>query len=308
MPPPCKDWKEAMSEVQVLIPVRQDTVDFDGYPVIGVLLPDGRIAASLRDMCDAMKIDRPSQVQRIRGDETITESLISVEIQTRGGFQTADFLTAWAIPYWLTGVETSRIKDEKKRQAILLFKRRAADVLYRHFSQTKALPEPSRTIVPVEPTAPAPDAGALAWAEYHRQMVAFYEWKAATDTRLDHIEERQASIEVRQSEVESQLDEHRRVLAFIPDILERLGPEKLTLDHQKLVRYYIQQLSKATGKHSGTVYSNLYLAFNVPRYQEIPESEWGKVVNWFRVQMDRAHKKLQEQAPQQSLFDVPEDS
>ncbi len=51
----------------------------------------------------------------------IADSLISVQIQTRGGFQVADFLTAWAIPYWLTGVKTSRIKDEKKSQTILLF-------------------------------------------------------------------------------------------------------------------------------------------------------------------------------------------
>ena len=303
MPLPRKEWKEVMSETQALHPVRQDTVDFDGYPVIGVLLPDGRIGASLRDMCDAMKIDRPSQVQRIRGDETIADCLISVQIQTRGGFQTADFLTAWAIPYWLTGVETSRIKDEKKRQAILLFKRRAADVLYKHFAQTKALPEAVRAIVPVEPTAPAPDAGALAWADYHRQMASLYEWKAATDTRLDRIEERQASIEEQQSEVQSRLDEHRRVLAFIPDILDRLGPEKLTLDHQKLVRYYVQQLSKATGKHSGTIYSNLYIAFHVPRYQEIPESEWENVVNWFRIQMERAHKRLDEQDPGPPLFE-----
>src|SRR6266849_3795925 len=222
MPLPCRGRKEAMSEGQILIPAQQDAVDFDGYPVIGVRLLDGRIGASLRDMCDAMKIDRPSQVQRIRGDETIADSLVSAQIQTRGGPQTADFLTAWAIPYWLTGVELSRIKDEKKRQAILLFKRKAADVLYQHFSQRKALPEPSRTIVPAEPMPPAPDAHALAWAEYHRQMAAFYQWKAATDTRIDVLEEKQV-------EMESQLDEHRRVLAFIPEILERLGPETLTV-------------------------------------------------------------------------------
>jgi hypothetical protein len=291
MPSPYKDWKEAMSEAQALIPVRQDTVDFDGYPVIGVLLPDGRVGASLRDMCDAMKIDRPSQVQRIRGDETIVDSLISVQIQTRGGFQTADFLTAWAIPYWLTGVETSRIKDEKKRQAILLFKRRAADVLYQHFSQTKALPEPSRAIVPVEPTAPAPDASALVWAEYHRQMAAFYEWKAATDTRLDLLEERQVTIEERQSEVESRLDEHRRVLAFIPDILDRLGPETLTSDHQRLVQHYTKQLHDATGKPYGTIYDDLKTAFKVPKYADIPEAEWDKVEHWFKVQIERGKRK-----------------
>ena len=120
-----------MEEERVLIPVQQDIIDFDGHPVMGIRLLDGRIGASLRDMCDAMKIDRPSQVQRIRGDETITESLISVRTQTRGGSQTADFLMAWAIPYWLTGVELSRIKDEQKRQAILLFKRREEGILVR---------------------------------------------------------------------------------------------------------------------------------------------------------------------------------
>ena len=280
-----------MSETQALIPVQQDTIDFDSYPVIGVRLPDGRIAASLRDMCDAMKIDRPSQVQRIRSDETIVDCLISAEIQTRGGFQTADFLTAWAIPYWLTGVETARIRDEKKRQAILLFKRRAADVLYQHFAQTKVLPGPSRTVVSIEPTAPAPDASALAWAEYHRQMAAFYEWKAATDTRLDLLEERQTAFEERQSEVESQLNEHRRVIAFIHDILDRLGPEHLTADHQRRVQHYAKQLHEATGKSYGTIYDDLKTAFDVPRYQDIPEAEWDKVEQWFKMQIERGHKK-----------------
>jgi P22_AR N-terminal domain len=252
-------------------------------PVIGVLLPDGRVGASLRDMCDAMKIDRPSQVQRIRGDETIADCLISVEIQTRGGFQAADFLTAWAIPYWLTGVETSRIKDEQKRQAILLFKRRAADVLYQHFSQAKALPEPSRAVVPAQPTAPAPDASPIAWAEYHRQMAAFYEWKAVTDTRLDRLEERQ-------SEVESRLDEHRRVLAFIPDILDQLGPKTLSSDHQRLVQHYTKQLHEATGKPYGTIYDDLKTAFKVPKYADIPEAEWDKVERWFKVQIERGKK------------------
>jgi P22_AR N-terminal domain len=279
-----------MAEDRVLIPVQQDIIDFDGYPVMGIRLPDGRIGASLRDMCDAMKIDRPSQVQRIRGDETIAESLVSVQTQTRGGPQTADFLTAWAIPYWLTGIELARIKDEQKRQAILLFKRKAADVLYQHFSQPSRVPELSRTVVPVEPTAPAPNANALAWAEYHRQMVAFYEWKAATDTRIVLLEERQDTIMEWQESVESRLDEHRRVLAFIPDILDRLGPETLTPQHQKTLQYYVKQLHEATGKPYPTIYEDLKTAFAVPRYQELPEAEWANVINWFKVQIDRNKK------------------
>ena len=280
-----------MAEDRVLIPVQQDVIDFDGYPVMGIRLPDGRIGALLRDMCDAMKIDRPSQVQRIRGDETIAESLVSVQIQTRGGPQTADFLTAWAIPYWLTGIELARIKDEQKRQAILLFKRKAADVLYQHFSQsTNVHPEIPRAVVPVEPTAPALDANDLAWAEYHRQMVTFYEWKAATDTRIVLLEEKQNTIMEWQDSVENRLDEHRRVLAFIPDILDRLGPETLTSAHQKTLQYYVKQLHEAKGKSYPAIYEDLKTAFAVPRYQDLQEAEWANVVNWFKVQIDRKKK------------------
>ncbi len=269
-----------MSEAQVLIPVQQDTVDFDGYPVIAVRLPDGRIGASLRDMCDAMKIDRPSQVQRIRGDETIADSLVSVQIQTRGGPQNADVLTAWAIPYWLTGVELSRIKDEKKRHAVLLFKRKAADVLYQHFAQRQA----PHALTPIQPNQPAQDADALTWAEYHRQMAAFYQWKATTDTRIDVIEEWQGAVESRLEGVEA-------MTGLIPEILERLGPEKLSPAHQNKVKYYVQQLVKATGTSSGMIYSSLYTAFSVPRYQEISEAEWDNVERWFKVQMEKAKEK-----------------
>jgi hypothetical protein len=273
-----------MSETQALIPVRQDTVDFDGYPVIGVQLPDGRIGASLRDMCDAMKIDRPSQVQRIRGDETITDSLISVQIQTRGGPQTADFLTAWAIPYWLTGVETSRIKDEKKRQAILLFKRRAADVLYQHFSQRQLLLEPSRAIVPAEPMQPAPDADALAWAEYHRQMAAFYQWKATTDMRIDTLETQYQSVEER-------LESYKPVLDLVPEILERLGPQTLTPEHQQAIHDYADQLHELTGKPYPTIWSSLKTAFRVAKYADIPELDWPRVVKWFQAQLEQKRKR-----------------
>ena len=41
----------------------------------------------------------------------------------------------------------------------------------------------------------------------------------------------------------------------------------------------MQQLSKATGKHSATIYNDLYTAFKVPRYQDIPSSAIPEVVD-----------------------------
>lgn len=95
-----------------------------------------------------------------------------------------------------------------------------------------------------------------------------------------------------------------------PGVVLRWICENLRIDpaHQSLVQYYVNQVHEATGKTHASIQSNLRLAFSVPSYKDIPESEWGKVVNWFRVQMERAHKKLHEQAPQPSLFDDPEKS
>ena len=83
----------------------------------------------------------------------------------------------------------------------------------------------------------------------------------------------------------------RGLIDLILEILARLGPQTLTPDHQSKVKYYVQQLSKATNKHPGTIYSSLYTAFGVPRYQDIPEEEWSQVEHWFKVQLERARKK-----------------
>ena len=274
------------NDEEFIVPVEQAIVLFFGEPVIAVRLPDGRIGAVLNTMCSILKMDPASQIRRLREDETTTESLVQVQIRTETrGLQIMGALIAWAIPYWLGGIQLSRIKDDQKREAIAYFKKEAANVLYAHFSQkTLALPGPTPAVVPAEPVQPAPDAHALVWAEYHRQMAAFYQWKAATDTRIDVLEEKQV-------EMESRLDEHRRVLAFIPEILERLGPETLTIKHQQQVRAFVDRLSETTGKTHKGIYSDLYLAFQVPRYQEIHEQEWDNVVNWFHVQMEKAKGK-----------------
>jgi len=61
----------------------------------------------------------------------------------------------------------------------------------------------------------------------------------------------------------------------------------LTLSLQGLVK----RLHDATGKPYGTIYDDLKTAFAAPRYQEIRENEWDKLLNWFQVQIDRSKGK-----------------
>src|SRR5260221_7113709 len=215
---------------QAIIPAEQDTVTFYDRQIIAVRLPDGRIAAALRTMCEALQLDRPGQLRRIREDETLADQLVPVRVQTESGMQPMEMLTAWAIPTWLTGIQLSRVAPEK-RPAILAFKREAADVLYRHFSQRPPQLTASSTLVPSEPITqpdrPPQDAPPLAWAEYHEPMAAWLRW--------------QADVEVWRHHIDARLDQHEQVLRLVPEILERLRPETLSAEHQHTVQSGIKR-------------------------------------------------------------------
>jgi hypothetical protein len=197
-----------------------------------------------------------------------------------------------AAPYWLATIDTKRVKDTEQRLEILHYQKGAVAALFAWASSQKAVAVPTN-LVPAEPITeparPTPDASVEEWIVYHQQMLAVLEWRRDIEQWRGGIDKRLEGLETVTS-----------------TILERLGPPALTPAHQSLVQYYVDQLHEATGKTHASIQSNLRLAFNVPSYKDILESEWGKVVNWFRVQMERAHKKLREQAPQPSLFDDPE--
>jgi hypothetical protein len=231
---------------QAIIPAEQDTVTFYDRQIIAVRLPDGRIAAALRAMCEALQLDRPGQLQRIREDETLADQLVPVRVQTESGEQPMEMLTAWAIPTWLTGIQLSRVAPAK-RPAILAFKREAADVLYRHFSQRQEELAAPPNLVPAEPiTKPAtPDVGAppAAWLAFHKQMVAWIEW--------------QQDIDQWRGSVESRLETVEEITRLVPEILERLGPETLSPEHQRTVQSGVKRLYELTRRAYGAIYAEL---------------------------------------------------
>lgn len=276
-----------MDETQrvAITPVEQATISFYGYPVIAVKLPDGRIGAVVRTMCEALQMERYSQVRRIREDETIADSLVLVQVETNGGPQATDVLTAWAIPYWLGGIQLHRVAQEK-REAILAFKREAADVLYRHFSQRSAL-SASTTIVPAEPRQPAqpqPDALASEWADYHEQMALFYRWKSTVDQRLNDLDQWKGT-------VESRLEGVEEISRLVPELMERLGPQTLSPEHQSTVQASVKRLYELTGESRGAIYDALRQTFHVGKYAEIPDSEWPQVTAWFKSRIEAARKQ-----------------
>lgn len=270
---------------QAITPTRQEVVTLFDRFIVAVSLPDGRIAATLASLCDALGLTQNSQVRRIRMDDVLVDELVSVAIETSSGIQVMGVLTAWAIPLWLTGIQTRKVAEEK-RPAILAFKKQAANALYEHFSQLK-LPPPPATLVPSEPIEkpryPDDSASLDERQKYHRDMITWLEWQADiaawrkdTDNRLDGLE----------SEVES----IHEVVRLVPELLERMGPQTLSPEHMHSVQAMAKRLHEIGGFSFATIYGELNAAFHVGKYDQIPDASWDEAVEWFTTRIRAAER------------------
>src|SRR5215469_13283138 len=276
------------AQQQALEPVEQDSILFHGEQIVAVRLADGRICVVLRWICESLNLQPGGQVRRIERTAATASELVRVRIQTGGGRQTMSAITLRGFSPGVLGIHPNEVKsdnpveDQRIRALVVAYQEEAKDVLYEHFVNKHRVGLPAPTdVVPAEPitkpAALAEDAPLAAWREYYQRMLALIEWQ------ID-IEQWRGGVETRLEHVEAMTD-------LIPEILERLGPETLTPAHQRRVQVYVQQLSKVSGKHSGTIHGDLKTGFDVPRYQDIPESEWDKVEQWFRVQIERGQKR-----------------
>jgi hypothetical protein len=201
-----------------------------------------------------------------------------------------------AVPFWLAGIDPRRVRKEIGPE-ILRYQREVVDVLYAWAQPPKAMVAPPGLVptehitkkamvappglVPTEhitkPDVPTEDANLDAWREYHRQMVLWIDW--------------QQDIEAWRGGIESRLEGLEEVTNLIPEILERLGPQTLTPDHQRAVQKYVQQLHELSGQPYGMIYESLKAAFGVPRYADIPDQDWQRVAQWFQAQLEPWRKK-----------------
>ncbi len=265
-------------ESQALIPTVQDTITFNGNPLVVVRLPDGRPGVVLRWICQNLHLASRAQIERIKRTEVIADDLVYVQVQTEGGSQNMATLVLHGIAYWLATIDTRRMdKDDPRRVEILAYQRDVVDALYAWASAPRAIAAPTNLIPSepvIEPTRPAPDATLAEWHEYHLRMAAVIEWQMEVETWRGGVENRLEGLE-----------------AIIPDILDRLPPPTLTPEHQQQVQAFVHQLHEASGKPYGTIYNDLKTAFAVAKYDQIPEGEWNKVAHWFQVQIQRAKKR-----------------
>jgi len=140
---------------------------------------------------------------------------------------------------------------------------------------------PSARAVIVKPAESAP---ALEWAEYHERMASLYRRIAYVDSRLDEHDEQIAGLEDRMEGVEEGM-------RMLPEILERLGPQTLTSEHQSTVKNMTRRLSELTGIAYAAIYAELDDHFHVAKYDQIPDAHWVDIAAWFQRRIDTAEKR-----------------
>ena len=95
----------------------------DTDEILAVRAVDGDSYVPLREMCGNLGIARVGQVRRIRADEVMAEGLRDVRVRTpTRGVQTMQCLRLDVVPFWLAGVEPSRVKPDL-RDRLIAYKR-----------------------------------------------------------------------------------------------------------------------------------------------------------------------------------------
>ena len=278
-------------------PVEQASIPFYGHELVAVRLEDGRIAAILNWMCAGMGLDRVGQVQRIQRKAALRDELLTVLIDTDGGAQAMHALTLRGLPGWLYTIDETRV-NEAARDGVIRFQKEATDVLADYFARNTppAIAAPA-TLVPAEPITepirPTRDADALTWADYYEQMATWLRWKADLDQWRERTDQQLAEHERQLESLQSRRESDEALLRMVPELLERLGPEKLTTEHQATVQALVNRLHEMSGFAHGTIHTDLRQSFHVASYKDIQETQWPQVYTWFQQRLIAAEKRQQ---------------
>ena len=140
-------------------------------------------------------------------------------------------------------------------------------------------------------TQPDEMAPALEWAEYYERLAALYRRQAAYEARLRVVDAMLVQHEADINELHARMESADEVLRLVPEILERLGPETLTPEHQRTLQNAVKRLHEVGGYTFATIYTELGEHFHVAKYDQIADARWEEVAEWFRVRIAAAEKR-----------------
>jgi len=278
----------------------------DEDDILAVRTDDGDIYIPVRALCSNLGLARSPQMRRIRADVAMTDGLRDVRVQTpQRGVQTMQCLRLDVVPYWLSGVEVSRIK-EHLRARLVAYKRWVVRRVWEAFSAETGLGQA------LQPTAPSVPVAAqemsleqiaqlgLAITTLARQQLAY---EQALGELRGHVVGQDAQLADHDARLGAQEARFERAAEVIRDVIHdvrtiqtRLSAGATINDEQAatiqtLVRDIataIMRRDAAAGPSSTrpnayqALFGAMYRQFSVTSYKLIRADRYGEVVAWLQ--------------------------
>ena len=242
---------------ETLQAIEQREVEFYGDELTAVMAEDNQVYVSVRHMCHALGLNVQAQTRRIRRQEILADGYKGVAMMaTPGGKQRGSVLRVDLVPLWLSGIDTSRVKEEI-RPKLKRFQKEAAKVLWEAFQEGRLTADPTFDDLMAQDT---PEARAVRMAEAVLQLAR------------------------NQLMMRSQIEDHGRRLESIEfqlgDPGRKISPAQAT-NISQAVKAVAMALSKASGRNEyGGVYGELYRRYEIPGYRELPTSKYEDAISW----------------------------
>jgi hypothetical protein len=246
-----------------LVIIEQKTVTFYEDELTAVRGKDGQVYVSVRRMCEALGIDRRTQMRRIREHEILAEGYKRGGLMTPpssggrgGGVQTAALLRADLVPLWLSGISISRVKEEI-RPKLKRFQTEAAKALWEAFQDGRLTADPDFESLLQQ------DTDAVQAYKIAQAVVRLARNQIITEARLDSHEERLEAIEAQLA----------------------APAHAVSQDQASQISQAVKAVAIALGKQTkrnefGAVYGEMYRKFSITSYKLLPAARFDEAMAW----------------------------
>ena len=238
---------------------QRDVTFYDDH-LTAVRADDGRVYASLTQMCAALGLSVHGQRRRIADHDVLGEGLVLLPVETSGGRQTVNMLRSDLVPLWLAGVQ-GRSTREDVRPKLKRFQLEAAKVLWEAFEDGRLTVDPeSDVLAGVSPeTAQA--------VQLAQAVLALARNQAMMEQRLGG---RLEALEGRLETVEAAMGR---------------GDRYVTEDQASQISQAVKAVALALGKQNGrnefgAVYGEMYRKFGITGYKMLPARRFEEAMRW----------------------------
>jgi hypothetical protein len=240
--------------------------EFYGEFFTAVLASDRKLYVPLHDMCQSLGVQTHGQVERIRNNPAIADSLVTMEFTRAYGEETVQTramvcLRLSHLPFWLGTLQPNRIKNEDKREHVIRFQREFVDVAWAAFRREIL---PADVLAEMDTALPPEEQ---AYLQLMDEAADLRQGITRHDEHLSDLEQRVGTLEARLLGTDfintAQMKEYMDMVGILGHLLKQ----------------------KRKGNQS-TVHAEVKRRFQVPSYQLIPEDEFDQVKqllgSWYR--------------------------